>query len=87
MHCFALSKYKKKASCYNPIENFLHSLSVRLNNDAIKYQITREGFGELSARVKVTAMNFCPKEIDKIIDNLDNRITAVMKENGQRTKF
>ena len=71
----------------NPIENFFHTLTVRLNNDAIKNQITRESFAELSARVKATAMNFCPEEIDKIIDSMDKRITAVIKQNGQRTKY
>ena len=38
----------------NPIENFFHSLTVRLNNDAIKKQITRENYIELSTRVKET---------------------------------
>ena len=71
----------------NPIENFFHSLIVRLNNDAIKKQITRENYIELSIRVKETMLNFSPKEIDKIIDSMDKRITAVVKGKGQRTKY
>ena len=71
----------------NPIENFFHSLTVRLNNDAIKKQITRENYIELSTRVKETMLNFSPKEIDKIIDSMDKRITAVVKGKGQRTKY
>ena len=71
----------------NPIENFFHSVTVRLNNDAIKKQITRENYMELSTRVKETMLNFSPKEIDKIIDSMDKRITAVVKGKGQRTKY
>ena len=71
----------------NPIENFFHTLTVRLNNDAIERQITRENFTELSRRVKVTMLDFSSEEIDKIIDSMDKTITAVIKRKGQRTKY
>jgi hypothetical protein len=71
----------------NPIENFFHTLTVRLNNDAIEKQITKESFTQLSTRVKETTLNFRTEEIDKIIDSMDKRISAVINGNGERTKY
>ena len=39
----------------NPIENFFNNVTMKLNNDAIQKQITREGIHEFSLRVKATA--------------------------------
>jgi transposase len=71
----------------NPIENFFHTLTVRLNNDAFQKNITKETFKELSSRVKETILSVSSEEIDKIIDSMDKRITAVLKGKGQRTKY
>lgn len=71
----------------NPIENFFHTLTVRLNNDAFQKKITKETYKELSSRVKETILSFSSAEIDKIIDSMDRRITAVLKGKGQRTKY
>ena len=71
----------------NPIENFFHTLTVKLNDDAIEKRITKETFAELSARVKETALNFSSKEIDKIIDSMDKRVNEVIKRHGERTKY
>lgn len=71
----------------NPIENFFHTLTVRLNNDAFQKKITKETYKELSSRVKETILSFDSAEIDKIIDSMDKRITAVLKGKGQRTKY
>ena len=32
-------------------------------------------------------LSFSSKEVDKIIDSMDKRITAVVKGKGQRTKY
>ena len=71
----------------NPIENFFNSVTIKLNNDAIDKTITRESFEELSQCVKETMLSFRSKEVDKIIDRMDKRITAVVKGKGQRTKY
>ena len=70
----------------NPIENLFHTLTVRLNNDAFQRNITKETFKELS-RVKETILSVSSEEIDKIIDSMDKRITAILKGKGQRTKY
>ncbi len=41
----------------NPIENFFHTLTVRLNDDAFQKNITKETFKELSSRVKETILS------------------------------
>ena len=71
----------------NPIENFFHTLTVRLKNDALQKNDTKETFKELSSRVKETILSCSSEEIDKIIVSRDKRITAVLKGKGQRTKY
>ena len=71
----------------NPIENLFHTLTVRLNNDAFQRNITKETFKELSSRVKETILSVCSEEIDKIIDSMGKRITAILKGKGQRAKY
>lgn len=60
---------------------------MRLKNDALEKQITKESFKDLSIRVKETTLSFSSKEIDKIIDSMDKRITAVIEGKGQRSKY
>ena len=76
-----------QSSDLNPIETFFNSVTIKLNNDAIDKKITRESFEEFSQRVKETMLSFSSKEVDKIIDSMDKRITAVMKGKGERTKY
>ena len=71
----------------NPIENFFHLVSVKLNNDAIEKKITKESIQEFSSRVRESMQNFSSDEMDKIIDSMDKRITAVAKVHGQRIKY
>jgi len=71
----------------NPIENFFHTLTKRLKSDALEKKITKESFEELSTRVKETVLRCSSTEIDKIIDSMDKRITAVLEEKGQRIKY
>ena len=60
---------------------------MKLNNDAIEKQITRESIHEFFLRVKETLQSFSSEEIYKIIDSMDKRIVAVVKGHGQRTKY
>ena len=71
----------------NPIENFSNTITMKLNNDAVEKQITRESINEFSLRVKKTMESFSSDQIDKIIESMDKRITAVIKGRGQRTKY
>ena len=80
-------KIPARSQDLSPIENFFNSVTIKLNNDAIDKKITRESFEEFSQCVKETMLSFSSKEVDKIIDSMDERITAVMKGKGQRTKY
>ena len=61
---------------------------MKLNNDDIKKQITKESIDDwFSARVTRTMKSFGSNKIDKIIDNMDKPITEVLKEKGQGTKY
>ena len=71
----------------NPIENFFHSVSVRLGKEAIENRITKESFNEFSLRVKKAMLNFNPEEINRMIDSMDKRVTEIIKTKGQRTKY
>jgi hypothetical protein len=71
----------------NPIENFFNTVTMKLNNDAIEKQITRESIHEFSLRVKETMQSFSSDEIDKIIDSMGKRIISVIKRRGQRSKY
>ena len=70
----------------NPIENFFNTITMKLDNDAVEKQITRESINEFSLRVKKTMQSFSD-QIDTIIESMDKRITAVIKVRGQRTKY
>ena len=69
------------------IEKVFNSVTIKSNNDAIDKKITRESFEEFSKCVKETMLSFSSKEVDKIIDSVDKRITAVMKGKSKRTKY
>ena len=79
-------KIPSRSPDLNPTENFFNSVTVKLNNDALEKEITKESFEEFSRRVENTMLNFSSNEIDKIIDSMDKRITAIIKQKGQRTK-
>ena len=80
-------KIPSRSPDLNPTENFFNSVTVKLNSDALEKEITKESFEEFSSRVENTMLNFSSKEIDKIIDSMDKRITAIIKQKGQRTKY
>ena len=71
----------------NPIGNFFNIATMKLNNDAIEKQITRESIDEFSARVTRTMKSSSSNEVDKIMDSMDKRITEVLNGKDPRTKY
>ena len=45
-------KIPSRSPDLNPTENFFNSVTVKLNNDALEKEITKESFEELSRRVE-----------------------------------
>ena len=70
----------------NPIENFFHSVSVKINEESLNKIITHETFQELSERVKSIIVNYPTLKINKIIDSIDKRINMIIQHKGQRIK-
>ena len=70
----------------NPIENFFHSISVKINEESLNNIITHETFQEFSERVKSIIVNYPTLKINKIIDNMDKRINMIIQHKGQRIK-
>lgn len=71
----------------NPIENFFHLIGKKLAGDAVKNNITKETFKQFSRRVKRTMDEYPAKEIDKIIESMDKRMSLIVKAKGQRLKY
>ena len=70
----------------NPIENFFHSMTENLRQQALKQNITHETFPEFSDRVTTTLKNFSITEINKTIESMNNRLQLIKELNGQRIK-
>ena len=71
----------------NPIENLFNLVSMKLEKEVKEKNITCETFAEFSLRVKNMLVNFSIAEINKLIGNYLNRIQAVIKCKGGRTKY
>jgi len=71
----------------NPIENFFHLVSKKLQKDALEKNITHETFEKFSTRVECTMLKYPRKDIDNIIGSMDKRIGLVIKAKGQRIKY
>lgn len=71
----------------NPIENYFNLVQMRLNQDTIQKNITKETFVEFSARVHDIMVNFSCKEINSIIETMDKRVTMIINSKGNRIKY
>lgn len=71
----------------NPIENFFHLIDMKLRQDAIDRNITRENFCEYSERVRKTMREYPSDLINKIIETMSKRIQLLSKNKGQRLKY
>ena len=80
-------KIPSRSPDLNPIENFFHSVSDKLRQQALHNRIEKETFNEFSARVKKTLLEYPAADIDKIIESMDKRIEMVLKARGMRIKY
>ena len=58
----------------NPIENIFAQVSMILQNQAVKQNITKETFSEFSAKVKDTLIKSDREKINKVIDSKGQQI-------------
>ena len=68
----------------NPIENFFNLVKMRLKQESIDKNITKENFEEFSKRVQECVFGFRLEKIDPIIESMDKRVDLIIKRRGQR---
>lgn len=71
----------------NPIENIFHLIGNKLKADALQNNIAKESYSDFSRRVKQNALAFDKTVIDKAIESMPDRIAAVFRSKGARTKY
>ena len=63
----------------NPIENIFAQVSMILQNQAVKQNITKETFSEFSAKVKDTLIKSDREKINKVIDSKGQQIQSKLE--------
>ena len=70
----------------NSIEIFFSLVKMRLKQESIDKNITKENFEKFSKRVQECVFGFCFKENDPIIESMDKRVDLLIKQRGQIVK-
>ena len=68
----------------NPIENFFHLVSRKLEKDSKKRNITKESKEQFEQRIKDTMQNFRKDKIDKTIESIPKRDESILKGRAKR---
>lgn len=71
----------------NPIENFFHQMTCKLEQDAFENHITRETKEEFAERIKKTMAEFPVNRINKLIESMPRRVRLVIKAKGRRIRY
>lgn len=71
----------------NPIENLFHIVRIKLQNDALTHNITKETYDSFSQRVSDTIQSISVDSINNIISTMNKRIGMIIDRKGQRIKY
>ena len=71
----------------NPIKNIFNIVSVKLERDALRKQITHETFKQFSRRVEKTLRNINPKITDCTIESMKKTFELIVNRKGRRLKY
>lgn len=71
----------------NPIENLFHLVELKLREDALSRNITKETEHQFASRVRKTLLEFPSDTIDRIIHSMQKRMHMLVKNHGQRLKY
>ena len=69
------------------IENLFNLIKCNLEDEAIKQNITKESFEQLTKRVLQAFNNISIKLVEKLILSMARRTEAVLASKGYRTKY
>lgn len=71
----------------NPIENFFHTVSKTLKEEAVSTNLSRETYEEFENRIIRTMFAVPIDEISKTIASIPKRLGLIIKSRGERTKY
>ena len=80
-------KIPSKSADLTPIESVFHLLKRSLENEAISSEISHECFDDFKATVYRALDNLSIDVIDCTIESMWDRIDAVIRSSGNRTKY
>ena len=70
----------------NTVKNVFNYVRTKFHKEYLDRNITLENFEEYSARFKKTLLSVPVEYINKTIESMDNRLSAVVKKGGKRIK-
>ena len=68
------------------IENMFNAVRVKLQDEAIKKDITKESYDQFKIRVADTINSIPIDYINRVIKDMDNRIDKVIQRKGEQLK-
>ena len=71
----------------NPIENVFHVVKKQLEQEAITLQLTKESFANFQDRVCRCLDNLSVDLVDRTLETMSKRITAIIHKKGIRSKY
>ena len=71
----------------NPIENVFHNIGKKIREEALNNKIKDETFAQFADRARRMCLSYPSDIIDKTIESMPKRITMVIKNKGERTKY
>ena len=71
----------------NPIENIFHIVKVKLEEEALRFKITKETFEAFTERVFRALDSLDFKLLDRTIASMPKRIQGIISGKGARTKY
>ena len=80
-------KIPSKSPDLTPNESVFHLLKRSLENEAISSEMSHECFDDFKARVYRALDNLSINVIDRTIESIWDRIDAVIRSSGNRTKY
>jgi hypothetical protein len=80
-------KIPARSSDLNPIENIFLVVKEQLEEEAINMRLSKESFQNFHDRVCRCLDNLSVDLVDRTLESMSNRITAILRKKGIRSKY
>ncbi|CAB3978823.1 Hypothetical predicted protein [Paramuricea clavata] len=84
---FVMDKIPARSPDLNPIENIFHVVKKQLEEEAINMRLSKESFQNFHDRVCHCLDNLSVDLVDWTLETMSNRITAILRKKGIRSKY